>query len=215
MTLATADAIYRESIGKGRDFLQRAFSNALALDHVDVQALEITEAMSLRMKAVYLAQQDVKSFLAKRVAQAASDVFVETLVFFLKVWAERVAPNISVQSEATIPLRSGTQRPDISVWQGNELKAVIECKTQLGRQRTKWRSQFEDREALIQQTYPDAGVYLVVLTARKWGGFGTDLRVGKQFFTILKCLPSRFATAGGWKADIENPIEPLFEALFL
>ncbi len=76
-------------------------------------------------------------------------------------------------------------RADISVWRGDDLFAVIECKTQLGRSRTDWLQEFEEREARLKVQRPRTKLFLLAMTEKNWGGFGNDQRRGKQFFALL------------------------------
>lgn len=77
-------------------------------------------------------------------------------------------------------------RPDIYIWRSDQVVAAVECKTQLGWNRSGWRHEFEKRESRLHAYYPDAQLYLMVMTASNWSGFGNDPRAGKQFFVMLK-----------------------------
>ena len=64
--------------------------------------------------------------------------------------------------------------------------AAVECKTQLGRNRDGWLHDFEDRESRLRAEFASAKLFLLVMTASNWPGFGDDARVGQQFFVLLE-----------------------------
>lgn len=106
---------------------------------------EISAAILLRLKAYYNSQVKIKEFLGKRYIAAGADFFVETVHFYLKLILEKTAPNFQVFSEKSIERRRGSLRPDISIWKDNKVKAIIECKTQLGWNRHKWEEDFKKK----------------------------------------------------------------------
>ena len=106
-------------------------------------------------------------------------------MFFLKVALRQLNSSLVVASEKNIVRHQGALRPDISIWQGDKVVSAIECKTQLGWNRSKWLPDFEEREKRLQREYPEAKLFLLVLTSSNWPGFGTDPRAGKQFFVLL------------------------------
>jgi hypothetical protein len=116
-----------------------------------------------------------------------------------------------IQSEQTLEKKRKSPRPDISIWDGSKLLAVIECKTQLGWQRHTWESNFKDRKSNIH-----AKVFLVVMTDCNWGGFGNNPGVGTEYFCLLKSDKYTWPTELPINYDdscLENRIELLFEQL--
>jgi hypothetical protein len=175
---------------------------------------DYSQAITNRLRAFYLLQSGTKIFLDKRVAQAGSDFFVETILFFLKLFNDVENLDFEIKSEQAIQPKRNALRPDITIWSGSELLAAIECKTQLGWHRRSWDSHFQERENKIKESFPMAQIFLVVMSGSNWSGFGNDARVGQQFFCLLK--------GGIWLTQLsvnydetvfETRIEKLFEQL--
>ncbi len=171
-----------------------------------------SQAIANRLRVFYRTQSKIKHFLGKKVAQAGSDFFVETILFFLKLFDDVKGLDLEIHSERAIQPKRNSIRPDISIWHGSELLAVIECKTQLGWRRHNWSADFEEREQQLKDIFPDARVFLVVMSSCNWSGFGNDLRVGERLFCLLNVWPTELSTPPA-PSMILNPIEKLFEQL--
>ena len=213
-TYTDADKAYRTAIeAPGRE-LSAAFDAARSVAHCDLDANDISTAILLRLKSFLLCQEKIKFELGKVYAAPSADFFVETVCFFLKVALEKHDPSLAVASEKNVVPRRGSMRPDISVWRGAEVVAAVECKTQLGWNRDGWLHDFEDREKKLTNEFPKAKLFLLVMTASNWPGFGADKRVGKQFFVMLGDIwPNAFEASA--KSRIVHPIEGLIrEVLF-
>lgn len=105
--------------------------------------------------------------------------------------------------------KRGAIRPDISVWKGDEVIAIIECKTQLGWNREKWEEDFLKREINLKEKFPKAKAYLLVMSLENWPGFGDNCNCGSKYFVLSKYWPGILSVV---QADaIEMPIEKLFE----
>lgn len=209
-TFTKADETYRAVIeGPGRE-LEAAFAAARSISDTDMNGTDITHAVLLRLKALFLCQEKIKSKLGKVYAAPAADFFVETVCFFLKVVLEKLDPSLEVASEKNIVRRQGSMRPDISIWKGNDVIAAIECKTQLGWSREGWREDFESREKRLGSEFPEARLFLLVMTGKNWDGFGNDTRAGKQFFVLLNDIwPNVFDPAS--EGAIIHSVESLFQ----
>jgi hypothetical protein len=154
----------------------------------------------------------LKPSLIKGTAQAGSDFFVETILFFLRLFNDVKNLGLEIRSEERILPHL---RADITVWSGSELLAVIECKTQLGWHRNTWDAHFKERESKIKNKFPKVQVFLVVMSGCNWSGFKKkDKRVGKQLFCLLSkdnwptFLPEVYD-----KTVLETPIEKLFDQI--
>jgi hypothetical protein len=169
---------------------------------------DYSQAIANRLRAFYCSQLAVKKFLNKEVAQAGSDFFVETVLFFLKLFNDLENLGLEIASERPLQRKRNTIRPDISVWRGDKLLAIIECKTQLGWHRQNWHEHFQYREQKLKDVSEEAKIFLVVMTSCNWGGFGNDSRVGEQLFCLLneKWPTEHFIT-------LDTPIEQLFDKL--
>ncbi len=184
-SFSEADKNYRATIEATGRKLAKAFASARAVGSINLKDTDITEAVLLRLKSFFYAQEKIKRELQKGYAASAADFFVETVCFFLKVAFEQLNPSLDIASEKAIISRRGALRPDISVWRDNKIVAAIECKTQLGWNRSKWQPDFESRERKLHQQHKNAKLFLLVMTGSNWPGFGNDQRVGKQFFIDL------------------------------
>jgi hypothetical protein len=149
-----------------------------------------SQTIARRLHAFYNMQSKTKYFLGKKVAQAGSDFFVETILFFLKLFNDVEELNLEIVSELAVQRKRNAMRPDISIWKGSELLAVVECKTQLGWSRHNWKSDFQNREQKLKEVFPNARMFLVVMSSCNWSGFGDDLRVGEQLFCLLNVWPT-------------------------
>lgn len=215
LTFTEADEAYRAVIeGPGRE-LESAFSAARSVSDINANGTDISHAVLLRLKAFLLCQEKIKNHLGKVYAAPAADFFVETVCFFLKVVLEKLDPSLYVASEKNIVRRQGSMRPDISIWNGDEVIAAIECKTQLGWNRNGWLHDFENREKRLATEFPNARLFLLVMTGSNWSGFGSDVRTGNQFFVLLNDIwPNTFEPATAPSA-IAHPIESLFRKILL
>lgn len=185
-TFTEADAEYRRAIEALGLELSAAMVAARQVAKVDLQGDDISRAILLRLKSFLETQDSIKVQIQKKYAAPTADFFVESVVFYLKVALALLAPDLCVFSERSIVQKKGSLRPDISVWRQDQLVAAIECKTQLGWNRKGWLPDFEEREFRLTAEFPNSKLFLLVLTGKNWPGFGENLRVGKQFFIMLK-----------------------------
>jgi hypothetical protein len=212
-TFAAVDSEYRRAIEAPGINLLSAFEAARTVANVDLANDEISKAVLMRLKSFTITQDLIKTHLDKAFAAPASDFFVETIVFYLKVVLDRLARDLRVESEKSIttPPR-GSMRPDISIWRQEQLVAIVECKTQLGWNRDGWLHDFKERESRLMRAFPGAKAFLLVMTGSNWPGFGNDSRVGNQFFVLLRDSSPRdyLETATG---QIDHRIETLISSL--
>ena len=212
-TFTDADRTYRDAIeAQGRE-LPAAFAAARLVPQIDLNTTDITHAVLLRLKSFLLCQEKIKAELGKVYAAPAADFFVESVCFFLTVVLGRLDSSLTVASEKNIVRRQGSMRPDISIWRGETVVAAIECKTQLGWNRDGWLHDFENREKRLAAEFSSAKLFLLVMTASNWPGFGDDRRVGSQFFVLLNDIwPNTFDPSSS-TTSITHPIERLFREL--
>jgi len=71
---------------------------------------------------------------------------------------------LQAHSERQIQKTKKAIRPDISIWRGDEVVAIIECKTQLGWNRPTWEDQYNERDNKLKELYPQARSFLLVMT---------------------------------------------------
>jgi hypothetical protein len=210
MSLLQADEPFRKCLSDLLVTLKESHQNAADLGELCLNSDEVTRAILLRLHAYYLAQKEIVSFLGKGVAAAGADFFVESLVFYLRLLNETHKLGITVESEVALV---GKLRPDITIRYDGKPIGIVECKTQLGRRRNGlWRMDFEARENILRNSFPEVPVFLVVMTEANWEGFGEDPRVGNQFFALLKkpYWPVQLDHPAKLEEAIQKPIEPLF-----
>ncbi len=131
MSILEAEKRYWNTINKQHTELVQLYNNIKLNNLFSLDEKKITKAILLRMKYYYRTQQNIKTFLNKRTLPAASDFFVETILFYLKLYVDIKNYDLEVHSERHIIKKRGSIRPDISTWKNNEIVTIIECKTQL------------------------------------------------------------------------------------
>ena len=209
--LVELDKSYRESFNSTHQALKESYKTISSSYEFDLSKTEITQAILERLKAFYLAQFATKEFLEKRIIPDAADYFVEATLFFLRIFLEKVAPHLKAVAEQAIERRRGAIRPDISIWNGDKVIAIIECKTQLGYKRDNWEEDFIKREKRLTALFPKAKAFLLVSTSDNWGGFGTNRNVGKKYFSLLGVGVRAFSYTD--PTQILNPIEGILEQI--
>jgi len=213
MSLLKFEKRYWDSLDNQYNQLKGLYKKLKSDVSISLETKDITKAILLRMKAYYNTQNKIKKFLNKRYLSAGSDFFVEAIAFYLKLIFDKEGVDLAVHSERQIKQRRGTIRPDISVWKNDKIVAIIECKTQLGWNRDRWEQDLKKRETKLRGEFPNADVFLVVMTSENWPGFQpNDKKVGKQYFTLstvwpLKILEENIDTV------IINGIEDLFKKI--
>jgi len=215
MSLLKLEKKYWESLNNQQKQLVRLYEEIKSDASISLEERDITKAILLRMKAYYDVQNKIKKFLNKRYLPAASDFFVETIAFYLKVIFDIENIGLEVHSERQIRPKRGAIKPDISVWENNKVVAIIECKTQLGWNRVNWEEDFQEREFKLKKEFPNANAFLVVMTSENWSGFSNNnKKFGEQYFTLSSTWPTNISED---KIDDVirnmNPIEDLFKKI--
>jgi hypothetical protein len=118
----------------------------------------------------------------------------------------------AVRSEETTHRKRGATRPDISILaNANTLIATVECKTDFGFSRGKWKAKCEHRSQDLQDLIPGASCYLCVLTEQNWPSselIGSE-KFGKEWFCLSRKAPGKLSDPIS-ESDIRGPIEPMF-----
>ncbi len=203
---------YREALELAGSSFARA-QEALAKSgrlNLEDPSFPITRGILRRLQAYYNLQDRVKSTIHKRVSNDGADFFTETVTSFVAaaIAGRSGNPQLRVLSEEKLCKKRGTLRPDVSIWEGNQPLAVIECKTQMGWSRKTWEKEFVAREDSLQKDFPGLRVYHVILTQVNWPGLPEDHpNTGKKWFCLSRAWPSgeRYSVS----KEILNPIEPL------
>jgi hypothetical protein len=194
-SLLDADLGYVEIIKSlGRDFAK----DLHGADPISLDQDLYTYAILRRLSAYMSAQTSIKDYFnggtKKGTSASASHFFAEAVALFLKHFLQTIRPDVIVRYEFPITLqkpdgqkRSSHIKPDISVYLGDTCVAVVECKTNLGRIRTTWKSQHANRIKDVISVFPSAKSYLLVLTERNGSDNlpSKDSEFGKTYFSIL------------------------------
>lgn len=214
LSILEAEKRYWNTINKQHTELVKLYNNIKFNNLFSLDEKQITKAILLRMKYYYRTQQKIKTFLNKRYLSAASDFFVETILFYLKLYLDIKNYDLEVHSERQIIKKRGSIRPDISIWKKNEVISIIECKTQLGWNRNTWEEDFRKRELKLKTVFSKARAFLVVMTSENWPGFENADKIGKYYFTLSSVRPIDIDDDNNIDEFILNPIEVLFQQLF-
>jgi hypothetical protein len=210
MTLKEIDKSYTDNIISTYDQLKKVYNSIVKDYKFDLSKAEISDTILLRLKAYYTTQRRIKVFLDKRYVATASDFFVESILFFIKLYLQSQGGKYQAHSERQIQKTKKAIRPDISIWHQDKIVAIIECKTQLGWNRDNWEKQYLDRDKKLKKLYPNAQSYLLVMTGSNWGGFGNHDKLNNNYFCLLNDIwPDDYVSI----EQIFTPIEGLFKQL--
>lgn len=179
-------------------------------EKISLENNEISKAILLRLKYYFEYQYNVKKFLQKRYVASNADFFVETIAFYLKVVFEIYKIPFEVHSERKLERKRGSMRPDISIWRNDKVVAIIECKTQFGRNRENWEKDFSERDKKLKDIFPEALAFLVVMSSENWPGFGNNKNVGRKYFCLYNVWPNIVDT-NKLSDYLLNPIESVIE----
>lgn len=203
------DEKYIETLENLHLTLKSSYDNYINSD-IDIKSFEYSVALINRMKHYYKSQYEIKKFLEKRYITNGADYFTEQLLFFIKIFLQKNNSDLVAISEKQIKPKRGAIRPDISIWKEDKVVAIIECKTQLGWNRHKWESDFNEREKKLHGEFKNAKAYLVVLTGENWDGFDENNLLDEKYYCLLK---NKWVTNYENDTDISSPIEKLLAKL--
>lgn len=208
MKLIDLDIDYRNTLTLNVKTLKETSSKILDNYSFDLSKTEISEAILERLKTYYKAQQEIKQLLNKKYQAPGADFLVETVTFFIQLYLQNQGGQFEVHSERQIRPKRGAIRPDISIWDGNKVKAIIECKTQLGWNRHNWENDFEKREEKLKNEFQNAEAFLLVMTGQNWGGFKGNTKLGEKYFCLLDNIwPTDYNDIGQLMTSIEELIK--------
>jgi hypothetical protein len=204
------DAKYRQSLFLTVEELENAYRQMAGNYKFDLNSSDVTEAILERLKSYSKIQEQTKILLDKRYKMALADYFVETVTFFLKLFLKSQNSELEVHSERQIRRKKNSIRPDISIWNDDEVVAIIECKTQLGWNRKDWRDKFLVIDDKLRYEFPNAKSFLLTMTQKNWGGFDGDVFLNQKFFSLLN---DTWIDHYSDPFQIYTPIENLFKKL--
>lgn len=208
----SAEKSYSRALQKLSAKLEKTLRKISKLGKLPLNGKTISAAIMLRMRGYYLSQHSVKRLLEKRYIGAASDVFVETVLFYLQALNSSHKLGLEVCSEKQVKPKRNALRPDISLWKNGKVIAMIECKTQLGWNRHGWESDYLKRKKALRKDFPNAKSFLLVMTGSNWGGFGRTRKLGKEYFILSNERPHN-VKQNKVEQSIATPIEKLFKQI--
>lgn len=167
----------------------------------EIDSTEIQNAICEYMDQSAGRARALSSALGRTKEPPMADVFTEAtnmLVDAMMRSKELSHLGVKVFSEKNLRLpKGGFRKPDVSLWRGDRLVGVVECKTCLGHRRDDWQDDYERRVAEFSDlNLPQEALFLLVETEQTWCGFPeTDTRTLKTWFTLCP----RGAWHGGGK----------------
>lgn len=211
VTLFELEKKYQKYLTNQYDALSSLYNNIKLECSLSLDTNDITKAILLRMRAFSETNNKIKKFLNKKKAPTATDFFVETVLFYLKLILDKYKKQFEVFSERPIKRHRGSMIPDISIWDNNKVIAIIECKTNLGWNRIRWEDDFINREKRLKADFPDANAFLLIMTSRNWPGIpDDDINLGEKYFILSKGMHPD-TNIENLDSIILTPIENLFK----
>ena len=154
------------------------------ISHTEMQnaMCNYLDTTSLRVRALSEALNRVKEPAMSEVVTEAMNMFVDSVIRT----DDRLFSMFNVSSEKNVRLSVGPRKPDISIWKGDKLIAIIECKTCLGRRRKEWMDDYSSRvEEFSTIGLNPESMFLFVATDNTWGGFPkSDERFENVWFSL-------------------------------
>jgi hypothetical protein len=97
--------------------------------------------------------------------------------------------SLCIFSEKNVKLpQGGYRKPDVGIWEGDQLLVAVECKTSLGRKRKEWLTDYNTRvEEFCSLGLRPSDVLLFVGTDQTWKGFPQgDSRISSVWFSLCQ-----------------------------
>lgn len=191
-----------------RDELKTAL--AVSDEEVTIQK-PATKFILTWMRELKEFQREFGKLFGRQKRPPIADDFTAAVGFSLEQFVAAQGFPGAVLSEKTTHRARGATRPDISVWRGNKLIASVECKTDFGWSRKRWKEKWERRASNLETRHRDCASYLCVLSKKNWNAdeFESSPRFGNQWFCITQRgigkLPLPVADT-----DILTPVERMF-----
>jgi hypothetical protein len=186
---------------------------ALPSDRAFVESKMATTFILAWMRTHYLWQKQFNGLFNCAKSSSAADQFTAAVALTLERFLHAHHLSGHVRSEVSLKKKKGAPRPDISIWANDErVVSVIECKTNLGYQRTGWKSQYYERTNKFLSLHPGSVSFLCVLTKdnwqESWPAFMGSPLFGKRWFCLSKVWPTELGD--NLDAHVGSPIEPMF-----
>ena len=157
----------------------------LELDEVQTEMCRYLDTSALRFRCLSESLGRIKEPSVSEIVTESITMFVDSIVRTPQLRSK----NLHVFSEKNVKLPSGESRkPDVSIWDGQVMKVVIECKTCMGRRRKEWMEDFQKRiQEFSLLGVEESSMLLFVGTDNTWKGFPPDdPRIRKTWFSLCQ-----------------------------
>lgn len=134
---------------KGLLDIQQTIYNELQTYPFDLEKDEITEAVINRMDAFWHFHWNNKELLGRKRNIIAAEFFTETCLLFFRAYYHK-KNDLTVSSEKNIIQEKKGIYPDISIWRGEDLLAVIELKISDGYNRDMMNHLIERKRKIVE-----------------------------------------------------------------
>lgn len=155
----------------------------LTTDELQNELCKYLDTSSLRFRCLSEALGRIKEPSVSEIVTESITMFIDSVVRMPQLRQK----NLSVFSEKNVRLSSGESRkPDVSIWDNDKMKVVIECKTCMGRRRKEWMDDFQKRvQEFSTLGIKESSMLLFVGTDNTWKGFPVgDDRVRRTWFSL-------------------------------
>jgi hypothetical protein len=155
-------------------------------------------------------QKRFGSLFARKKQPPLADHFTAAVALCLEQFLKTRGHVGRVRCEETTHKKRGATRPDVSVLSTTgTLVATVECKTNLGWDRKKWKEKCEARNKALRERFPDCLSYICVFTQKNWNftEFLESPHYGKQWFCLSKVSVGKITDPA---KNILHPIEEMF-----
>lgn len=213
MNFCELDKKYIDLLRNQSRVLKEVYVRSSKSGDLDLESLDLSNFIIQRMKSYYELQDSIKTLLNKKYSAPGADFFVESVVWAINMGLIHSGSQLKIHSEENIIKGKKGIRPDISVWNKDELLSIIECKTQLGWNRVGWKKDFRERVKKLRESHPKAKAYLLVMTGNNWEGFSKKEANKNNYYCLLKDKwPTQVGGELGFE-EIFTPIEKLIKDL--
>jgi hypothetical protein len=195
------------------DELKNAFK--VADDHSFESECPATKFILTWMRELKGFQTNFGKLFGRKKRPPSADDFTAAVALCLEQFLAAKGYQTRVFCEKTTHKKRGATRPDISIWsQVDKLIAAIECKTDFGWIRKKWKEKWEKRDNRLAEKFPACTSYLCVLTKKNWdtSEFENSPYFRERWFCLCKRSPAWLSDPIP-ETDIHTPIEPMFLAI--
>jgi hypothetical protein len=208
--LAEVYASFDRGIDKALDEIGHSFAKSSA----GVQRSDATRFILEWMGEHYRAHKRFDRKIGRRLAPSSADQFTGAVAAVVSKFLEATGSDLIVKSEVAVERKRGAIRPDISIWdQSGRLRSVIECKTNLGYNRSGWEDQYRERTRRLKLIGESITSFLLILSSENWNPesyLKSPVR-RKHWFCLSNIWPTELVSP--FDGQIIDPLEPMLETI--